>query len=86
MGSTYSVTIEDDLGGDVLMGYAAACDYNATPTSDVIRIAADPADGVAQAVPVMGTHRFVVDTDADETFGVFDLYYYPYLCDGPGLI
>ena len=98
VGATYDVAIADAFGGDILCssvtwlasglpsiacGLGADLSFNTTEAK-IICLRSTPADGLVQAVPVMGLHELLIDAGDDRTHGVFELYYYPYLIDSEG--
>ncbi len=76
--NTYDVWLYDRWDVDVLDGKAGALNYGQTDPVLLAKAIGDPARSY-RSMLVMGTHRLVIDTGANRTQGIIDLYYLPRL-------
>jgi len=77
-GSTYDIWLYDPLEHDVLIGYAENLTYNATIDGPLRKQLGSPPKAV-RTIPVMGRHKFVINTGTDQTYGVFELYVWQFI-------
>ncbi len=76
--NTYDVWLYDRWGVDVLDGEATTLNYGQTDPVLLAKAIGEPARSF-RSMMVMGTHRLVIDTGANRTEGIIDLYYLPRL-------
>ncbi len=76
--NTYDVWLYDRWGVDVLDGKASALNYGKTDPVLLAKAIGEPARSY-RSMLVMGKHRLVIDTGANRTEGIIDLYYLPRL-------
>lgn len=77
-GSEYDVRLRDFMGGDVLNASGESLSFN---DADQLQPSIELSASDLRPILCGGQHVLEIDTGSDETHGVLDIYYAPYLDD-----